>query len=352
MGIRHWARGCALAVPALLVTASITAGAPDATPAGDPARPELDEILVLGEQPGPAMWKVSRGDHTLWIMGTITPMPKRMTWRQRQAEAVIRASGEILGDSDSALDMDLGIRQSFGMLRQLLRLRHNADGSTLREVLPPDVYARWHAAHRRWFGKDPSPRERARPLYASILLHQRAVERSGLTEEPVVWKTAERIARDQGVRVRQREFRIKVEDPRGMLDELARLPREKETACLVEVMDFIDSELPQMKLRAEAWAKGDLSALRTLPEVGEEPACMALGEGTQLAQLVETEEALFEEDWSGIVDWLLLAHETSFTTLPVGKLLDPEGVLAQLRRKGYTVDEPAGAARDAATASR
>jgi hypothetical protein len=132
---------------------------------------ELDEVVVSVERPGPAMWKVAKGDHTLWIMGTLSPMPAKMSWRQKRAEEAIQASGEILAASSSDWDMDLGFREAVGMIRTLLKLRHNADGSTLREVLPEDVYERWHAAHRRWFGEKPSPKERARPLYASILLY-------------------------------------------------------------------------------------------------------------------------------------------------------------------------------------
>src|SRR5690606_7067293 len=301
---------------------------------------ELDEVVVSGELPGPAMWKVSSGGHTLWIMGTLSPMPTKMTWRQRQAEDVIRASGEILGESSSELDMDLGFREAIGMLRSVLRLRHNADGSTLREGLPPAVYERWHAAHRRWFGKKPSPKERARPIYAAMLLYERALKGSGLSDEPMVWATAERVARRHGVKVRERAFRMKVKDPKGMLAELASLPADQEAACLVDLMDYLDRELPDMKRRAEAWAVGDLPTLRALPHAEEQPECMALIEGTQMQRLMDQEDALLREDWSGIVDWMLLTHETSFTTLPIEKLLQPDGVLAQLRTKGYEVEEP------------
>jgi uncharacterized protein YbaP (TraB family) len=301
---------------------------------------ELDEVLVIGERPGPAMWKVSKADHTLWIMGTLSPLPAKMTWRQKRAEEVIRASGEILADSSSRWDMDLGLRESFGMIRTVMKLRHNADGSTLREVLPEDIYQRWHAEHRRWFGKSPSPKERARPLYAAFLLYDRALKKSGLTDEPLVWSRAEQLAKQHKVKVRQRQFTVKVRDPKGLFAELATLPRDLEAACLVETMDFIDRELPQMKKRAQAWAVGDMAALRTLPRAELEPQCMELGEGTRIEQLSKEEEAMFARDWSGIVDWLLLTHETSFTTLPVGKLLADDGVLTQLRSRGYTVEEP------------
>ena len=337
MQMKGCTRVLALAL-ACVMHQGLPAGEAPAT--GDAPLDELDEVLVRGELPGPAMWKVTRDDHTLWIMGTLSPMPERMSWRQKQVEDVIRASGEILAESDSELDMDLGFFQAVGMLRSALRLRHNAGGATLREVLPDEVYARWHAAHRRWFGKDPGPKERARPLYAAILLYQRALEKSGLTDEPRVWSQVERVARKNDVKIRRRVFRLEVKDPKGMLAELQDLPRERETACLVDAMDFIDRELPDMKRRATAWAHGDIAALRAIPRPPQQPDCLRVAEGTQAQQLVDRGKALSEEDWSGIVDWLLLTHPTSFTTLPIEELFEPDGVLGKLRRRGYTVEEP------------
>ena len=70
------------AAASFALAASQGAAAESAQQAGDF---ELDEVLVTGERPGPAMWKVSKGDHTLWIMGTLSPLPSKMTWRSKQA---------------------------------------------------------------------------------------------------------------------------------------------------------------------------------------------------------------------------------------------------------------------------
>jgi uncharacterized protein YbaP (TraB family) len=324
----------ALALLALLATVTPGSGA-DATDTTT-----LDEVLVTGERPGPAMWKVSKGDHTLWIMGTLSPLPAKMTWKSKQAEEVISGSGEILAESVSSYDMDMGFREAFGVLRAMMRARHNPDGSTLREALPQEIYDRWHTAHRQWFGKAPDRKERARPSYAAFLLYEQALKKSGLTEEPIVWSAAERIAKRHDVKIRRREFTLKVENPRGMVDELATLSRDTEIACLVATMNHIDSQLPDMKRRAQAWATGNLMALRALPPATDRACEEDLGGSTSFMELFEREQAQFRADWPGIVDWLLLVHETSFTTLPIADLLDPEGPLAALRAKGYQVLEP------------
>ena len=56
----------------------------------------LEQMLVSGEQPGPGMWKVSKGDNTLWIIGTQTPVPEKMKWRAKGLEAIVAQSQEIL----------------------------------------------------------------------------------------------------------------------------------------------------------------------------------------------------------------------------------------------------------------
>ena len=45
-----------------------------------PGEAELDAILVSGPQPGPGLWKVRKGEHVMWILGTVGPLPKRMEW--------------------------------------------------------------------------------------------------------------------------------------------------------------------------------------------------------------------------------------------------------------------------------
>ena len=38
---------------------------------------QLGEVLVVGKQPGPGLWRVSKGDHDLWIFATLTPCRNR-----------------------------------------------------------------------------------------------------------------------------------------------------------------------------------------------------------------------------------------------------------------------------------
>ncbi len=45
------------------------------------APPVLDDVVVTGERTGPGMWHVHHGAANVWILGSMTPLPKGITPR-------------------------------------------------------------------------------------------------------------------------------------------------------------------------------------------------------------------------------------------------------------------------------
>ena len=62
-------------------------------------QPVLDEIVVTAERAGPGMWHVHRGAANVWILGSISPLPRDITWRSRQVEQVLESTSQVLGGS-------------------------------------------------------------------------------------------------------------------------------------------------------------------------------------------------------------------------------------------------------------
>jgi uncharacterized protein YbaP (TraB family) len=305
------------------------------------AQEQLEEVLVSGEQPGPALWKVSKGDHTLWIVGTLAPLPTKMTWRSKQVEKIIQQSQEILGSSSVRADVKGGGFTLLRLLPSLLRLRNNADGATLRQMLPPDVHARWEAAYLKYFGKTPDKLERWRPMFVADALYEKALATSGLSNRAVVWPTIETLAKERKISVRQRKFQVPLPEPKALIAEIAATPRDKDIACLVATLDRIDQDLPNMKQRAAAWATGDLETLRALPYTDQQQTCIeAVINGPRLRKMFDDQKALVEADGFGAMGYMLLAHQTSLTAMPIQELLNDNGILAKLRATGYTVEAP------------
>ena len=140
-------------------------------PPPDAAPTELDLVLVTGEQPGPGLWKVSKDDHVLWILGTLAPLPKKMLWRSKDTEAVIADSQEVIGDSSAKISV--GFFRGLTLVPSLLRARKNADGAKLKDVLSPAQYARWSALKAKYIGRDNGIESR-RPMLAAQELYEKA----------------------------------------------------------------------------------------------------------------------------------------------------------------------------------
>jgi len=209
--------------------------------------------------------------------------------------------------------------------------------------MPADVYMRFSTMHRRFFGEDPDPKEKRRPMFAADEIFRQALKKSGLTERSPVWPTVEKLAKRNKVRIRERQIDFQVEDPKGLIADLALIERDKEVACLVGTMDYIDREMPNIKRRAKAWAIGDMPTLRALPATEDRDDCLdALLDALRprLEAQINQVKSQIEADRTGILSWMLLTYETSFTAMPIEDLLRTGGLVEDWRAAGYTVEEP------------
>jgi hypothetical protein len=51
----------------------------------DPAPPDTgwvpdETVVVTAQAPGPAFWHLKKGNAEVWILGTVSPMPKSQAW--------------------------------------------------------------------------------------------------------------------------------------------------------------------------------------------------------------------------------------------------------------------------------
>ena len=108
-----------------------------AAAAAPPASPtQLDELTVTGERTGPGMWRVHRGDSQLWILGSISPLPKGITWRSKQVEQVLAKTQRVLVPKP----LEIGIVRILWLLiteRDVIMIR---GGKRLKDVLPQSLY--------------------------------------------------------------------------------------------------------------------------------------------------------------------------------------------------------------------
>jgi uncharacterized protein YbaP (TraB family) len=298
----------------------------------------LDEVIVSGEQPGPPLWKVSKDDHVMWVLGTLVPLPKKMTWRSREVESVIASAQQIIGQE--RFDADIGFFRGMRLLPAAMRARRNPDGAELKDVLPPDLYARWSHLKTAYVGNDKGL-ETWRPMLAGFRLYEKALDKSGLTRDNIVWPTVRKLAKKHDVRITERQIKIEVKDPRGLLEDFTETPREADVACLAATIDRLETDLEPMKQRASAWAVGDVETLERLQTRTQEATCLdAVTSVPRLQDEYQKIRARALAEWMSMVERALAENETTLAILPMNDLLNPNGRLAQLQARGYTVEKP------------
>jgi len=292
----------------------------------------LDAVLVTGELPGPPLWKVSKGDHVLWIMAIYGPVPKKMSWQSKAVDDAIASSQEII--TSPSLDIDIGFFRGLLLMRKWNKAQKNLNGAKLDTVLPADVYARFTAIRSKYDVSDSI--EKLRPSFAAQKLYQKAYEDAGLTPNTAVYDTIVRIAKKNDVPFRN--VWVKIEDPASYLSEIDAIPLEMHVDCMKLTLTRIETDMLALRARANAWATGDMDAIRYLPYVNTSTACW--NAASQTAGRFATAYNQQWPNWHAAVEDALAKNASTFTYIGLSDLLNPAGPLATLRDKGYTVEEP------------
>jgi uncharacterized protein YbaP (TraB family) len=284
----------------------------------------LDEILVVGERPGPRLWKISWQDHVMWILGTLGPLPKQMTWRSAEVESVIADASEVLGP----YSVSLGVQQADPF---------RSKTQTLKAALPARDYVRWAQMKSEYI--DPHvDTDNLLPTAAALLLQAGAYEKAGLTYTNELWGTIYRLADENGVPVRSLEV-IADLDPakknhswhsgRGGVDYLE------------ETMSRVKTNERSARARANAWAAGDVAALRALTR-GDDSDTAQLASSWPFLSAQEVGEIMThaQRSLARQLDSALRRNEVSFAAIPVFLLFREHGILEDLRLNGLSVQEP------------
>ncbi|HEY6985691.1 MAG TPA: TraB/GumN family protein [Rhodanobacteraceae bacterium] len=302
---------------------------------------ELPTIVVSGEQPGPGLWKVSSGDHVLWILGTLSPLPKNMHWQPKEVEAAIASADAVIDGPRVKVNADVGFFGKIALLGSMVGVRDNPDHKTLQQVVPPELYARWMTLKTKYFGAGRGRNiETWRPIFAAIELWNEAIKKAGLTREDVGDVV------DSAVKARKIEtvkpiYKIDVPDPRALVKEFKQSAMD-DLDCFAKTLDRIDGDMDTIAARANAWATGDVAKLRTLPDSDQRQACLDAIASTKIAQergITDLPQRV-ENTWIEAASVSLEKNRITFARLPITDLLAKDGYLAKLKAKGFTVEAP------------
>lgn len=322
-----------LATPAWAQTDASTVVALESAP---------EKILIVGKRPGPGLWKVSKDDHVMWIFGTHAPLPLKMTWRSQQVETVMAQSQEFLGLPGAGISV--GFSSAFNILTALpfaVGVTKNPDGAQLKDLAPADVYARWTALKATYIGDDPGI-ESNRPMFAAQELYQKALKKSGLGGDSDVMNGIQKIAKAVGIKQTSTSITVPLENPRGALRDFKKSAFE-DLDCFAKTIDRLESDIESMRIRANAWAVGDIAKMRELTYPDQEEACKAAMLNSAWIKALPGAQSLDQrrrDIWLAAAEKALANNQSTFALLPVSQIMSPTGLVAALQAKGYAVEQP------------
>lgn len=311
----------------------------DATASADGVQ-VLEVMVVSGAQPGPGMWKVSKGENVLWIMGMQSPLPKKMEWVSRKVEQTIAQSDEVLFDTSVSVSTDRGMFGNMMLIPSLYGARKNPNDAELKDVLSPALYQRWLVLKAKYIGSD-NGIEKWRPIFAAQELYEKAIKKSGLSGENIVKPVVEDVAKEYKKKIIRPKLEVKIEKPKAVIKEFSKTSLA-DIECFSKTMDRLETDLSAMIERGNAWSIGDVEGLKNLSFNDQNQSCIAALTNAAISQKNGfagiRQKAMAE--WLKAADTALAKNKSTFAVLPMGDMLKPTGLLASLRAKGYQIEEP------------
>jgi uncharacterized protein YbaP (TraB family) len=296
--------------------------------AGGPA--QLDEVTVQGLWKGPRLWRVKRGGHVLWLMGTPDLLPERMEWDASDVDAVLATAGELVLAPRIAARPGLNPLRLIRLYRKWREVRDLPGSTTLRDLLDAGTFARFETQRLRWLPRDQSLLHE-RPLIAVGQLARAAQRQQHLKSGSGVGARLEKLARSHRVPITQTAATLDAADIDAALTQLDSAPGRREISCLEAGIERLETDAGAAARRAQAWATGDIATLRALATPSLRSACTDV-----LALIPSLQDALRAADarWLQAVDHALDTQPISFAVRDMDSLLAPDGVLEHFRARG------------------
>jgi len=292
-----------------MILAATLAASPALAQDADGAPALVDALVVNARTPGPAWWSVGKGTAKVWVLGLGGPVPANARWEdatfKRRVKATRRVISTVSTKANFPQDRIQADRPWIDELTDAERARLAQIAAETRRKA--DFYGRF------------------RPNFAGILIKSELEART----KPRPGKSQDLSA--DAVRLGARLQAVNVDVAQGMKASLKAGEHDGLT-CVRWAMRLSDPAATR-RLRAEAWARGDVRTLLIGP-TAYDPCVQAM---SAMQASLEAQEAGLVEAIAASLD----RGENAVALVALIPLLRQGGVLEQLRRRGYAVETPA-----------
>jgi hypothetical protein len=203
-----------------------------------------------------------------------------------------------------------------------------------------EIYLRWEVAKQQYFGDDKSI-EYWRPILVAMKLYQKALDKADLTNGGSVVGTVEKLAHKHNVTSTPIKYQVVVEHPRDAVETIKQTSLH-DISCFNQTLNTVQNDMDALTQRANAWSTGDIQTLRGFALNNRYESCVIAVVNADFAQqlgLHDLPERL-AASWVAAAQAAMSRNTQTFAVLPMEQIMSPDGFLAQLKARGYTVQSP------------
>ena len=303
---------------ALIIPASAQVNLTPIDP-NDPDATVVEELVVTGRLPGPAWWRVIKGDSTVYVLGSPSVAPKHQAWNQVIFDRRLEGAKLVILPFNG---LKVRLAGAPGAMFSYLRLR---SGRPFEESLDAAARTRFIAA-RTQVGQPSDHYKVSHPLAAGLTLINDYRDKTGLTTTDPT-KLIKLLAGRKKVRVTQRTY-----DLGPLIGAIARTAPSVGRTCLDEALRDVEEGPGGVIAASRAWSDGDV--LGALAAERSYERCLAATPGAL------TFDNRVKGDLVADIETALKTPGHAIAVIQLRPLLAQGGVLDRLRAAGYEVKTP------------
>jgi len=291
----------------------------------DPTSTLVDALVVNANLPGPAWWKVSKGDAAVFILGLPELAPKSVAFD----DTLLR---ERLGGATQLILAPAPDANLFGLIGFAFTAKRTfSDRTPLSQQLPPEMADRLHSLLARR-GQKPDAYDKLKPAIAGFVLANSDDGKALTLSVGDLQDSVEKLARSKAVTPHPKIVSTGRYDVLAEVKALASLSPPAQLACFDDGLRTAERGQGGVKAVAAAWAKGRVRDLASADRGFQ--ACLS-SSPTVAADLRRGIDAS-----TAAIKRALETPGLSVALVDLRPLLAQDGVLDRLRRQGYDIHTP------------
>lgn len=262
----------------------------------------------------PAIWRLERGDASLYLLGSVHLLPDNINWYGGSIEQIVNDADEVV------FEVHLTPEKESRSTQIVLANGIFQNGDTLNNHLEPEEYETLISLAQS-YGIPGSAISSFKPWYASIVLSVSAIVKQGWNPNSGVDKSIEKIAAVQNKTISE------LETVEFQMSTLYDHPLDVQAAMLKDTLVQLKDINAVTLEMVDAWASGDAERMN-----------VAFLEPMKLQEEIYEKLVLQRNsNWIPVIEKLFAKDQVTLVVAGVAHFIGDDGVIGMLEEKGYKV---------------